>query len=84
MAWAIGFAYELGLRIKRFCCGDTARPAVDRPVRTGNAEIGDWGIPYWPEPRANCRFVGRSDDRTICRVALDVSKIVDMFDESHP
>ncbi|MCR9116048.1 MAG: hypothetical protein NXI22_03760 [bacterium] len=57
---------------------------VDRPIRIGAAEIGNWGIPLKPERRAIRNFIGRIDELTIWNTALGKDEIKDLYHSSRP
>ncbi|MDF1756545.1 MAG: hypothetical protein P1U89_27415 [Verrucomicrobiales bacterium] len=60
--------------------------AFDQPIQLGNAEIGNWGMPYNPDSvKYEIRnFVGRFDTVTAWSAALDSEEIRRIYLETRP
>jgi len=57
---------------------------VDQSIHVGPAEIGNWGVPGVAARRVIRNFVGRMDELTIWKVALNKDEIEELYNSSRP
>lgn len=76
-----------GGRVKHYMNGRQVASApirFDQPLTIGSAEIGNWGVPLGKSTYPVRNFVGRMDEFTLWKVALNSAEIAEMYRNYHP